>query len=117
MRLTGVVIILICATGVWGQAQTENEAATKSKIVALEQLWNQAYKSGDVKALNSILDDAIVVVNDDGSVQTKAEFLASIKSSAPQPGRSAAAGRSRVIQRAWVRKCGHRDRRHAGQGR
>jgi ketosteroid isomerase-like protein len=86
MKLTGVVMILICATGVWAQAQTENEAATKSKIVALEQLWNQAYKSGDVKALNSILDDAIVLVNDDGSVQTKAEFLGSVKSSAPQPG-------------------------------
>lgn len=57
----------------------ETEAAIKSKVVALEQLWNQAYKSGDTKALNSILDDGIVLVNDDGSVQTKAEFLASVK--------------------------------------
>jgi ketosteroid isomerase-like protein len=62
-----------------------DDAATKSKIVALEQLWNQAYKSGDTKALDSILDDGIVLVNDDGSVQTKAEFLASVKASTPQP--------------------------------
>jgi len=62
----------------------DTDAATKSKIVALEQLWNQAYKSGDIKVLDSLLDDAIVLVNDDGSVQTKAEFLASVKSSASQ---------------------------------
>ena len=46
----------------------------------------ESYKSGDTKALDSILDDGIVLVNDDGSVQTKAEFLASVKSSAPDPG-------------------------------
>ena len=84
MKLAWVVTITMCAT-VWAGAQNESEAATKSKIVALEQLWNQAYKSGDTKALDSILDDAIVLVNDDGSVQTKAEFLASVKTSAPQP--------------------------------
>lgn len=58
--------------------------AIKSKIVALEQLWNQAYKSGDTKALDSILDEGIVLVNDDGSVQTKGEFLATVK--APSKG-------------------------------
>jgi ketosteroid isomerase-like protein len=79
-------IILVLAAAPWVPAQDDTQAATKSKIVALEQLWNQAYKSGDTKALDSILDDAIVLVNDDGSVQTKAEFLASVKSSVPQAG-------------------------------
>jgi hypothetical protein len=45
-----------CTTAIWAQ---ETEAATKSKIIALEQLWNQAYKSADTKALDSILDDRI----------------------------------------------------------
>ena len=85
MKLGCVVMALLMATVVWASAQTETEAATQSKIVALEQLWNQAYKSGDTKALDSILDNGIVLVNDDGSVQTKTEFLASVKSSAPQP--------------------------------
>jgi ketosteroid isomerase-like protein len=85
MKMARVVMILVCITTVWAAAQTDTEEATKSKIVALEQLWNQAYKSGDTKALDSILDDAIVLVNDDGSVQTKAEFLASVKASAPEP--------------------------------
>ena len=42
-------------------------------------------KSADLKALDSILDDAILLVNDDGSVQTKSEFLASVKTTAAQP--------------------------------
>ena len=83
MRRSGIVVILLSLAGTLSLAQTADQAA-KSKIAALEQLWNQAYKSADTKALDSILDDAIVLVNDDGSVQTKAEFLASVKSSASQ---------------------------------
>jgi ketosteroid isomerase-like protein len=82
MRRSGILVLLLAGT--LSPAQTADQA-TKSKIAALEQLWNQAYKSADTKAPDSILDDAIVLVNDDGSVQTKAEFLASVKSSASQP--------------------------------
>src|SRR5579859_5641611 len=83
MKRTCLSIVFICATALWSVAQ-DADAATKSKIVALEQLWNQAYKAGDTKALDSILDNGIVLVNDDGSVQTKMEFLASMKSTATQ---------------------------------
>ena len=75
---------LISLTAVCASAQ-DNEATIKGKIVALEQIWNQAYKAGDTKALDSILDKDIVLVNDDGSVQTKAEFFASVKESLSQP--------------------------------
>jgi ketosteroid isomerase-like protein len=84
MKSCGLLVILLTLAGAASLAQTA-DPATKSKIAALEQLWNQAYKSADTKALDSILDDAIVLVNDDGSVQRKAEFLASVKSSASQP--------------------------------
>ena len=83
MKLGWVVMIAVCAA-MRAPGQTDTEAATKSRIVALEQLWNQAYKAGDTKALDSILDDAVALVNDDGSVQTKSEFLASVKLSTPQ---------------------------------
>lgn len=85
MKLPAAVIILVAAMALSVRAQNDNDSATKSRIVALEQLWNQAYKSADAKALDSILDDSIVLVNDDGSVQTKKEFLASVKSSSSQP--------------------------------
>lgn len=80
MSIKGIAVMLWVVTGANVWAQNDAESA-KSKVVALEQLWNQAYKSGDKKALDSILDDGIVLVNDDGSVQSKAEFLASVKPS------------------------------------
>jgi ketosteroid isomerase-like protein len=80
--LLGWFVLITSALGIV-QAQ-EAPAAIEGKIVALEKLWNQAYKSGDVKALESILDDAIVLINDDGSIQTKKEFLAGIKATNAQ---------------------------------
>ena len=78
-----MLMTLVTALAASVHAQSEADAAAQSKIVALEQLWNQAYKSGDTKALDSNID-AIVLVNDDGSVPTKAELLASVKSSMSQ---------------------------------
>jgi ketosteroid isomerase-like protein len=80
-----MLFLFVYLTAAWAPGQTDAEADTKSKIAALEQLWNQAYKAGDTIALGSILDDAIVLVNDDGSVQTKAEFLTSVKPLVSQP--------------------------------
>jgi ketosteroid isomerase-like protein len=85
VRTTIGIITFLLAGMNFGFAQGDSEAATKSKIVALEQARNQAYKAGDTKALDSILDSGIVLVNDDGSAQTKAEFLASVKTSVPDP--------------------------------
>lgn len=84
MKKAGALILMMCAASCAAYSQ-DSEAATKSKIVALEQLWNQAYKAGDTKALDAILDKEIVLVNDDGSVQSKSEFLASVKESPAQP--------------------------------
>jgi ketosteroid isomerase-like protein len=50
----------------------------------LEKAWNQAYKFADRKALDELLDDQLVLVNDDGTIQSKSEFLASIKKSNSQ---------------------------------
>lgn len=83
MRRISILIVFGLAVAI-GSAAQDTDAAIKSKIIALEQLWNQAYKAGDTKALESILDNGIVLVNDDGSVQTKNEFLASMKASGPQ---------------------------------
>ncbi len=114
MKLSGIVIILVAAITGSVHAQS-GDAAVQSRIVALEQLWNQAYKSGDTKALNSILDDAIVLVNDDGSVQTKAEFLARqvVHVAAQCP---ATAGSAGIAGRPCVRKCGDSNRSYEGEG-
>ena len=64
-------------------AQDNSDAAIVSKIAALEKAWNQAYKLRDTKAIDAFLDNGVVLVNDDGSLQTKAEFLAGIRASKP----------------------------------
>jgi len=83
MKAAVLLLLSLSLFSIASAAQEDN--TTKSKIVALEQLWNQAYKAGDTKALDTILDNGIVLVNDDGSVQTKAEFLASVKEGQNQP--------------------------------
>jgi ketosteroid isomerase-like protein len=84
MRFVGFYFALVCILGLLAGAQDTSNAAVEGKIIALEKLWNQAYKSGDTKALASILDDSIVLINDDGSVQTKKEFLPTVKASNAQ---------------------------------
>ena len=84
MRFVAWLMTFVCVTPLLVSAQDDSDGATQSKIVALEKAWNQAYKLADRKALNELLDDQLVLVNDDGSVQDKGEFLASIKKSNSQ---------------------------------
>lgn len=55
-----------------------------AKIVAFEKAWNRVYKLGDKRGLDLLLDDHIVLINDDGTVQTKAAFLAGVKGTTSQ---------------------------------
>jgi len=69
MRLSASLMIVVCSMTLLMQAQDDSESALRSKIVALEKAWNQAYKAGDVRALDSILDNDIVLINDDVAVE------------------------------------------------
>ncbi len=82
MRRTRFLMAFLCAASLFVIGQ--DDSSVQSKVIALEKAWNQAYKAGDTKALDGILDDQIVLINDDGSVQTKAEFLKSVKKSDSQ---------------------------------
>jgi len=84
MKSTACLLVLLGATSLLVPAQETNDPAVQSKIIALEKAWNQAYKIGDTKALDALLDNAVVLVTDDGSVQTKKEFLASVRATNSQ---------------------------------
>jgi len=64
-------------------ALAQDNVSVESKIVAIEKAWNQAYKLRDKKALGEILHDSIVLVNDDGSLQSKTVFLSSVDAAKP----------------------------------
>ena len=72
-----LLLVLVCSLPL--VAQEDAEATARSQVLALEKAWNQAYKMGDTTALASLLDNSLVLVEDDGSLKTKAEFLATIK--------------------------------------
>jgi ketosteroid isomerase-like protein len=78
LPLALLILILLCAATAPAPAQEDEETA-RAQVLALEKAWNQAYKAADVKALSVILDNSLVLVEDDGSLKTKSEFLASIK--------------------------------------
>jgi len=81
MRVAIALLFVLCATALMVSMQSKPDAEIQTKIIALEKAWNQACKRGDTRALDLILDDQIVLINDDGSTQTKSQFLASIKQS------------------------------------
>jgi ketosteroid isomerase-like protein len=64
-------------------AAAQDNGSVESKIIAIEKAWNQAYKFRDKKALGEILHDSMVLVNDDGSLQSKGAFLASVDAAKP----------------------------------
>jgi len=59
-----------------GTAQT---TAAETKLIALENAWNQAQLHHDAKALDTLVGDRFIYTDTDGSVMDKAKFLADIK--------------------------------------
>jgi ketosteroid isomerase-like protein len=78
MKCLKIVFLLLCSlpldAAMFGQADVE-----QSKILALENAWNQAEEHKDIKALESLLDRTLVYVDYDGSIMDKAQFIASVK--------------------------------------
>ena len=74
-----IVLALFFPGGVSAQDEAKDKA--QAQVVSLEKAWNQAYKLRDTKALATLLDSSIILVQDDGSLQTRSEFLAGVKSS------------------------------------
>jgi ketosteroid isomerase-like protein len=79
------VLALGGAMAMPGVAQDEGQ----SRVIAMEKAWNQAYKSRDGKALGGMLHDSVVLVNDDGSLESKGGFLMEIDKAKPSANQQA----------------------------
>ena len=78
--------VLLLLTPRLGLTQIQARPDTgQSKILALENAWNQAEEHKDVKALETLLHPDLVYIDYDGSIMTKAEFIASVKAPALHP--------------------------------
>ena len=76
------LLLMVAVLGVSdARAQNAGDGATSTKILALEHAWNQAESTKDLRALDGLFDNALVYVDFDGSLLTKAEFLSRVRSS------------------------------------
>lgn len=80
-----ILLILTFTTADAALAQSEADAGTKATILALENLWYESFGGKDTKAIDSILDSSVLLVNFDGSTQTKGDYLSSLKVAFTQP--------------------------------
>ena len=69
---------MVCSSGFAASA------ADESKILALENAWNQAQLHHDATALDQLLPATFVNTDYDGTVMNKAQFLADLKDPAYQ---------------------------------
>ena len=61
-------------------AQTSSPSDEGPRVLALDNSWNRALETNDTKALDLLLADTFISIDIDGSIQTKKDFLVSLKS-------------------------------------
>ncbi|MGC2476183.1 MAG: nuclear transport factor 2 family protein [Candidatus Sulfotelmatobacter sp.] len=72
------------------------QSDTGAHVLALDNSWNRALETNDTKALDMLLADNFVSIDVDGSIQTKREFLVSLKSPGYQAPSQAVTEQSKV---------------------
>src|SRR5882762_9685304 len=74
--VTALLLSLMIAAGAKSGAPQSEDA---SKVVAMENLWNQMQLNHDAAAMEKMLDEDFVLTDYDGSLLNKSQFLESIK--------------------------------------
>ncbi|MFI5224878.1 MAG: nuclear transport factor 2 family protein [Nitrospirales bacterium] len=73
------VLALACIAVVSAQGQVRDIKAERSKIIALENAWNQAQIHRDGEALNRLTADTFVYTDWDGTLLNKSQFISDSK--------------------------------------
>jgi ketosteroid isomerase-like protein len=73
------ICFLLLSSSLMARDPTNEPAGDASKLIALENAWNQAQLHHDAKALDTLVSDAFVYTDYDGTVENKAQFLADLK--------------------------------------
>lgn len=78
MKLAQTITFALIAASLFGQTANP-KGAVETRIIALENAWNQAQLNHDSKALDALVPANYVYTDYDGTVMNKAEFLADLK--------------------------------------
>jgi ketosteroid isomerase-like protein len=80
MRILLTTTLLIALGAMAGaQVRTKENNPEKTKLIALENAWNQAQIHRDGQALDSLLADTFVYTDWDGTVLNKSRFMEDMK--------------------------------------
>jgi ketosteroid isomerase-like protein len=83
---TAFLILLVLTVPAFAQSGARAESE-QVKILALENAWNQTIQGKDRAALDMLMGADLVYVDYDGTLMSKADYLASVKSSPQHPAR------------------------------
>lgn len=86
----------LCFGACLAMAQIPSQSEEGTHVLALDNSWNRALETKDIKALDLLLADSFVSIDIDGSIQTKKEFLASLKGPGYQAPAQAVTEQSKV---------------------
>jgi ketosteroid isomerase-like protein len=76
MKFNLLVTVVLAAAPLLAQT---SQSDAETKILALENAWNQAQIHHDATALGTLLPETFVYTDYDGTVMTRAQFLADLK--------------------------------------
>jgi ketosteroid isomerase-like protein len=71
-----LAVILLSAAFAATISAPQQKSESASKILALENKWNEAYKQGDVTTMNSLLAGDFIITVEDGATFSKAGYIA-----------------------------------------
>jgi ketosteroid isomerase-like protein len=76
---TKISLIVLASLAVWtlpfAPAQN-NPSSASSRILALENKWNAAYKRGDIASMESLLAPDFIITVEDGTTFSKSGYIA-----------------------------------------
>jgi len=75
-RALPLLLVLCCQPFAQSISRAQGD---ETKIIALENLWNQMQLNHDAEAMGKLLDDDFVFTDYDGTVMSKTQFLESIR--------------------------------------
>jgi ketosteroid isomerase-like protein len=78
MPMIRILFLIVCFCWILLPRQSP-PAGDETRIIGLENIWNEAQLSHDAKAMATMLHPDFVFTDYDGTVMTKAQFLASIR--------------------------------------
>jgi ketosteroid isomerase-like protein len=79
MKTKVILCLMLLCSWLMARDPANDDSADASKLIALENAWNQAQLHHDAKALSNLVSDAFVYTDYDGTVMNKAEFLVDMK--------------------------------------